>query len=76
MAGSVLFFRGFVYVRVSEQLMDEARNLLSHTLASCTPQDFREWNSMKTKLRDALSDFIFSKTKRSPMILPIISENH
>ena len=56
--------------------MDEARNLLSHTLASCTPQDFREWNSMKTKLRDALSDFIFSKTKRSPMILPIISEIH
>ena len=75
-AGPDMISRGFVYVRESEQLMDEARNLLSHTLASCTPQDFREWNSMKTKLRDALSDFIFSKTKRSPMILPIISEIH
>lgn len=75
-AGPDMISRGFVYVRESEQLMDEARNLLSHTLASCTPQDFREWNSMKTKLRDALSDFIFSKTKRSPMILAIISEIH
>lgn len=75
-AGPDMISRGFVYVRESEQLMDEARNLLSHTLASCTPQDFREWNSMKTKLRDALSDFFFSKTKRSPMILPIISEIH
>lgn len=75
-AGPDIISRGFVYVRESEQMMDEARNVLGHTLARCTPQDFREWNSMKTKLRDALSDYIYEKTKRSPMILPIISEIH
>ena len=73
-AGPDIISRGFVYVRESEVLMDEARSLLGHTLASCTAQDYKEWNSMKTKLRDALSDFIFEKTRRSPMILPIISE--
>lgn len=73
-SGPDIISRGFVYVRESEAMMDEARNVLGHTIAACTPQDYREWNSMKTKLRDALSDYIYEKTKRSPMILPIISE--
>ena len=47
---------------------------MGHTLDECTVQDFREWNSIKTRMRDALSDYIYEKTKRSPMILPIIME--
>ena len=54
--------------------MVEARALLSNTLASCSAAELREWNTLKGKLRDALSDYIYQKTKRSPMILPIIME--
>ncbi len=73
-SGPEIISRGFVYVRESEELIDNARHLLASTLATCSIQDFREWNSIKTKLRDALSDYIYEKTKRSPMILPIIME--
>ncbi len=73
-SGPEIISRGFVYVRESEELIDNARHLLASTLATCSMQDFREWNSIKTKLRDALSDYIYEKTKRSPMILPIIME--
>jgi ribonuclease J len=74
LAGPDLVSRGFVYVRESEELMVEARALLSDTLANCSASELREWNSLKGKLRDALSDYIYQKTKRSPMILPIIME--
>ena len=74
LAGPDIVSRGFVYVRESEELIDNARHLLASTLATCSIQDFREWNSIKTRLRDALSDYIYEKTKRSPMILPIIME--
>ena len=73
-SGPYIISRGFVYVRESEELIDNARHLLASTLATCSIQDFREWNSIKTRLRDALSDYIYEKTKRSPMILPIIME--
>lgn len=73
-AGPDIISRGFVYVRESEELIDNAKNLMGHTLDECTVQDFREWNSIKTRMRDALSDYIYEKTKRSPMILPIIME--
>ncbi len=73
-AGPDIISRGFVYVRESEELMVEARGLLSDTLANCSSSELREWNSLKGKLRDALSDYIYQKTKRSPMILPIIME--
>ena len=73
-SGPDIISRGFVYVRESEELIDNARHLLASTLATCSIQDFREWNSIKTRLRDALSDYIYEKTKRSPMILPIIIE--
>lgn len=73
-AGPDIISRGFVYVRESEELMVEARSLLSDTLANCSASELREWNSLKGKLRDALSDYIYQKTKRSPMILPIIME--
>ena len=73
-SGPDIISRGFVYVRESEELIDNAKNLMGHTLDECTVQDFREWNSIKTRMRDALSDYIYEKTKRSPMILPIIME--
>ena len=73
-SGPDIISRGFVYVRESEELIDNARALLSHTLDSLSPQELREWNYIKTRMRDDLSDYIYEKTKRSPMILPIIME--
>ena len=73
-SGPDIISRGFVYVRESEELIDESKQILNNTLQNCTIHDLREWNSLKTKLKDALSEYIYSKTKRSPMILPIIME--
>ena len=73
-AGPDIISRGFVYVRESEELMDEARNVMTTVLDNCNARDLKEWGTLKTKLRDVLSDFIYAKTKRSPMILPIIME--
>lgn len=73
-AGPDIISRGFVYVRESEELMVEAKLLLSNTLNACSAAELREWNALKGKMRDALSDYIYQKTKRSPMILPIIME--
>ncbi len=73
-AGPDIISRGFVYVREAEELMVHARQLMCHTLDECSVYELKEWTSLKGKLRDALSDFIYEKTKRSPMILPIIME--
>lgn len=73
-AGPDIISRGFVYVRESEELIDQAKTVLNTTLFSCSNAELREWNTLKGKLRDALSDYIYQKTKRSPMILPIIME--
>lgn len=73
-AGPEIISRGFVYVRESEEMIIQAKQLMCHKLESCTPYELREWTSLKAKLRDALFDFIFDKTKRTPMILPIILE--
>lgn len=73
-AGPDIISRGFVYVRESEELMDEARSVMTTVLDNCNARDLKEWETLKTKLRDVLSDFIYAKTKRSPMILPIIME--
>ncbi|MDE6665910.1 MAG: ribonuclease J, partial [Ruminococcus sp.] len=73
-AGPDIISRGFVYVRESEELIENAKNLLVDALYNCSNAELREWNTLKGKLRDALSDYIYQKTKRSPMILPIIME--
>ena len=73
-SGPELISRGFVYVRESEELMEEARKRLEDALDRCSPSDLRDWNALKGRLRDTLSDYIFETTKRSPMILPIILE--
>ncbi len=74
MSGPDIISRGFVYVRESEELMEEARRLVVQTLQRTPAREMKEWGLLKTKLRDVMSDFIYEKTKRSPMILPIIME--
>ncbi|MBE6862714.1 MAG: ribonuclease J [Ruminococcus sp.] len=73
-AGPDIVSRGFVYVRESEELIVEAKHILTDTLNRCSYAELKEWNTLKGKMRDALSDYIYQKTKRSPMILPIIME--
>lgn len=74
LAGPDVVSRGFVYVRESEELMTEAQKLLAETLQDCLDRNMKDWNTIKGRMKDNLSDFIFTKTKRSPMILPIIME--
>ncbi|MBQ8108199.1 MAG: ribonuclease J, partial [Ruminococcus sp.] len=74
LAGPDVVSRGFVYVRESEELMNEAKELLYDTLKNCLDCNMHEWNAIKGRMKDNLSDFIFKKTKRTPMILPIIME--
>lgn len=73
-AGPDIVSRGFVYVRESEELMTEAKQVVKDAFRDCELQGIIDWNNMKTTVRDALSGFIYRKTKRSPMILPIIME--
>lgn len=73
-SGPDLVSRGFVYVREAEELMENAKKQLAKVLKDCADRDVREWGVIKQRMRDALSDYIFSTTKRSPMILPVIME--
>lgn len=74
LAGPDIVSRGFVYVRESEDLMDHAREVVEHALDSCLERNITDWGKIKTVVKDALSDFLWKRTKRSPMILPIIME--
>lgn len=74
LAGPDIVSRGFVYVRESEEMMEAARKLLTQTLMRCIDGNVRDWNTIKTRVKDDLSDYIYIKTKRSPMILPVIEE--
>lgn len=73
-AGPDIISRGFVYVRESEDLIDEARKVVRTVLEGCEQQNIREWSVLKSSIRDSLKDFLFEKTKRRPMILPVIME--
>lgn len=73
-AGPDIISRGFVYVRESENLMDEARKVVKQALNQCENKHITEWSQMKGIIRDTLKDFLWQKTKRRPMILPIIME--
>ena len=73
-AGPDIVSRGFVYVRESEELMESARQLVKRTLDDCQDRQIREWSAIKISIKDQLSSFIYKKTKRGPMILPIIME--
>ena len=74
LTGPDIISRGFVYVRESEELMDEAKCVATDTIYDCIDNGDTEWNIIKNHIRDSMSDFIYNKTKRSPMIIPIIME--
>ncbi len=73
-AGPDIVSRGFVYVKEAEPLMEELRTTCQIALDRCLDEGVKDWNGIKLAVKGALSDFLFKKTKRSPMILPIIME--
>lgn len=74
MSGPDIISRGFVYVRESEGLLDEANKIVSNTLTKLMSENVNEWASLKTHVKDALGRFLYEQTRRRPMILPIIME--
>ena len=73
-AGPDIISRGFVYVKESEDLMREIENVVCDVLERCYIHRVRDWATIKTKIKDGVSRYLFTKTKRSPMILPMIME--
>ena len=73
-AGPDIISRGFVYVRESESLMDEARDIVRNILFECEEKNITDWATLKSNVRDELRSYLYEKTKRKPMILPIIME--
>lgn len=74
LAGPDIVSRGFVYVRESEDLMGDAREVVEEALDSCLNRHISDWGKIKSTIKDALGDFVWKRTKRRPMILPIIME--
>ena len=74
LAGPDIVSRGFVYVRESEQLMEDARHAVSDALDKCLGSRHTDWNKIKMVIRDAMNDYIWKKTKRRPMVIPIIMD--
>lgn len=74
LAGPDIVSRGFVYVRESETLMEDARHVVTEALEECLSKNITDWGRIKSSIKDALSEFLWKRTKRNPMILPIITE--
>ena len=74
LAGPDIVSRGFVYVRESERLMEEARQILYDALEKCLSNRHADWSKIKLVIRDTMNDFLWKRTKRKPMILPIIMD--
>ena len=74
LAGPDIVSRGFVYVREAEDLMEEARTTVEEAMEYCSDHRITDWGKMKNTIRDSLGDFLWKRTKRRPMILPIIME--
>jgi ribonuclease J len=73
-AGPDIISRGFVYIRGAESLLDEAQSVLNETVLGLEDRGVTDWNRIKTEIKDSLGDFVWKKTKRKPMIMPIIME--
>ncbi len=73
-SGPDIISRGFVYVRENEDLIDEARRTAEKTLRECMKKNMKDWNGMKTAVRESMRKYIYNKTKRTPVILPIFLE--
>ncbi|MFR5602098.1 MAG: ribonuclease J, partial [Lachnospiraceae bacterium] len=74
LAGPDIVSRGFVYVRESEDLLEEARTVVDEAVQDCLRRHVNDWGKIKNIIRDSLSDFLWKRMKRNPMILPIIME--
>lgn len=74
LAGPDIISRGFVYVRESEDLMDGAKNVIKDVLRDCEDRNIKEWAYLKNNIKENLKEYLYQKTKRNPMILPIIME--
>ena len=74
LAGPDIISRGFVYVRESEDLMDGAKNVIKDVLHECEEKNIKEWAYLKNNIKENLKEYLYTKTKRNPMILPIIME--
>lgn len=73
-AGPDIVSRGFVYVRESETLMEDARQVVKEALIECLSKNVTDWGKIKNTIKDSLGEFLWKRTKRNPMILPIITE--
>lgn len=73
-SGPDIVSRGFVYVRESDELMDEARIVVNDAIDGCLGRGISDWGKLKSSIKDALGEYVWRKTKRRPMILPIIME--
>ena len=73
-SGPDIVSRGFVYVRESDELMEEARSVINEAVEGCLSRGIADWGKLKSAIKDALGEFVWKKTKRRPMILPIIME--
>jgi len=74
LAGPDIVSRGFVYVKESDALLEEAHKVIEKAVLSCLKKNITDWGKIKGTIKDTLSDFVWKKTKRRPMILPIIME--
>jgi ribonuclease J len=73
-SGPDIISRGFVYVRESEELINNAREEVKKALISCEEKGIIDWNSIKNVIRESLFKYLYEKTQRKPMILPILME--
>ena len=74
LSGPDIVSRGFVYVRESETLMDEAKSIVEKSVQHCLDKNISDWSKIKGIIKDELSDYLWKKMKRNPVILPIIME--
>lgn len=74
LSGPDIISRGFVYVRESEELFEEANRIVTQTLTKCIEENIQDWSTLKNNVRDALGRYLYDVTRRRPMILPIIME--
>lgn len=74
LAGPDIISRGFVYVRESEDLMDSTKNVIKNVLKTCEDNNVKEWAHLKNSIKDSVREHLYQRTRRNPMILPIIME--
>ena len=73
-SGPDVISRGFVYVKESENLMEDVKRVVKEEIRKCENKHIKDWLTIKSALKDNLRDYVYQKTKRNPMILPIIME--